>query len=69
MSSKSKVEEISKGEYDEPEVEERLEDLDTSRVPPDASAVMAIDDDSQRPHHLILRLMNHAPLTSLIKGY
>jgi len=30
-------------------VEERLEDLDTSRVPPDASAVMAIDDDSQRP--------------------
>ena len=49
MSSKSKVEEISKGEYDEPEVEERLEDLDTSRVPPDASAVMAIDDDSQRP--------------------
>eukprot|EP00984_Skeletonema_dohrnii_P020862 scaffold10278_cov113-Skeletonema_dohrnii-CCMP3373.AAC.1 len=51
MSSKSKVEEISTGEYDEPEVEERLEDLDldTSRVPPDASAVMAIDDDFQRP--------------------
>eukprot|EP00985_Skeletonema_marinoi_P020078 scaffold11765_cov78-Skeletonema_marinoi.AAC.3 len=73
MSSKSTI-----GEFYEPAAEEiSMEALDTSCVPPDASSAAMVansKEDSVRPTLMedvscLMRLLNHVPMTNLIKGY